>query len=67
NLSLEQRLRWYQQIANILAYIYLSSIIYRDLEVGNIFLDNNLNAKVTNFTGLSLNSSPLLITITSSY
>ncbi|KAH7377415.1 hypothetical protein BKA66DRAFT_422354, partial [Pyrenochaeta sp. MPI-SDFR-AT-0127] len=54
-------------IAEAVAFIYLNYIIYRDLTVGNIFLDKDLNTKVANFTSSSLDSSPLLITITLSY
>ncbi|KAF2263958.1 kinase-like protein [Lojkania enalia] len=67
NLSLEQRLRWCQQIADALAYVHSSGVIHGDLEAGNVFLDNNLNAKVADFAGSSLDGSPLLVAVTSSH
>ncbi|PVH90815.1 kinase-like protein [Periconia macrospinosa] len=67
DLSLEQRLRWCQQIADALAYIHSSGVIHGDLEVGNVFLDGNLNAKVADFAGSSLDGSPLLVAVTNSH
>lgn len=67
NLPSEQRLRWCQQIANTLAYIHSSGVIHGDLEIGNVFLDKNLNAKVADFAGSSLDGSPLLVAVTSSH
>jgi serine/threonine protein kinase len=59
NLPLDQRLRWCQQIADALAFVHSNCVIHRNLTAGNIFLDNNLDAKVADFAGSSLDGSPL--------
>ncbi|XTI89216.1 kinase-like protein [Cenococcum geophilum] len=49
------------QIAYALAFVYSTGVIHGDLHSGNIFLDGDLNAKVGDFAGSSLDGSPLLI------
>ncbi|OCL00824.1 uncharacterized protein K441DRAFT_531752, partial [Cenococcum geophilum 1.58] len=56
-----------QEIADTVAFIYLNSVIHRDLQCCNIFLDQDLHTKVADFSGLSLDSSALLITVAYSY
>ncbi|KAH8707024.1 kinase-like domain-containing protein [Phaeosphaeriaceae sp. PMI808] len=66
-ITFEQRLQWCEQIANALAFAHSKGVIHGDLEWANIFLDNELNAKVADFAGSSLDGSPLLIAVTASH
>jgi len=63
----EQRLLWAQQITDAVAFIHSKGVIHGDLQCGNIFLDDNLNAKVADFAGSSLDGSPLLVAVTASH
>ena len=42
-------------------------VIYGDLTSKNVFLDENLNAKLADYAGSSLDGSPLLVAVTASY
>jgi serine/threonine protein kinase len=66
-ITSEQRLRWCQQIADALDFVHSKGVIHGDLEWANIFLDDDLNAKVADFAGSSLDGSPLLIVVTASH
>lgn len=66
-IAFEQRLRWCQQIACALAFVHSNGVTHGDLHGGNIFLDGDLNAKVGDFAGSSLDGSPLLIAVTASH
>jgi serine/threonine protein kinase len=66
-IPLEQRLRWCQQIADALAFAHSKGVIHGDLEWANIFLDEDLNAKVGDFAGSSLDGSPLMVAVTPSH
>ncbi|RDI80507.1 hypothetical protein Vi05172_g9631 [Venturia inaequalis] len=54
NAALERRLRWCQQITDTIAFVHDKGVIHGDLQLGNIFLDEDLNAKVGDFAGSSL-------------
>ncbi|KAI0409463.1 hypothetical protein F4802DRAFT_544094 [Xylaria palmicola] len=46
----EPEVRFYSiQIAGAIKYMHAKGIIHRDLKMGNIFLDRNLNAKIGDF------------------
>ncbi|TGJ80050.1 hypothetical protein E0Z10_g8716 [Xylaria hypoxylon] len=46
----EPEVRYYSiQIAGAIKYMHAKGIIHRDLKMGNIFLDRNLNAKIGDF------------------
>ncbi|RDA87982.1 hypothetical protein CP532_3437 [Ophiocordyceps camponoti-leonardi (nom. inval.)] len=70
----QRRLRWivqiaetFVQIAETLDFIHSSGVIHGDLSSANVFLDADLNAKVADFAGSSLDESPLLIESSASY
>ncbi|RCI11567.1 hypothetical protein L249_7254 [Ophiocordyceps polyrhachis-furcata BCC 54312] len=63
----QQRLRWIIQIAEALDFIHCSGVIHGDLSSVNVFLDAELNAKVADFAGSSLDQSPLLIESSAGY
>jgi serine/threonine protein kinase len=66
-IALERRLRWAQQITDAVAFIHSTGVIHGDLQCGNILLDHDLNAKVADFAGSSLDGSPLLVAVTVSH
>jgi len=53
-------MRWISQLADILKYIHSKGIIYSDISYYNILLDKHLNTKLIDFTGSSIDKSPLL-------
>lgn len=67
NVDSGQRLRWAAQIIEAIDFIHTAGIIHGDLTCGNIFLDENLNAKLADFAGSSIDGSPLLIAVTASH
>ncbi|KAK3299517.1 kinase-like domain-containing protein [Chaetomium fimeti] len=66
-VSFEQRLRWAIQVAETIKFIHDAGVIHGDLTCANIFLDANLNARVADFAGSSIDGSPLLIVVTESH
>ncbi|OAA69159.1 Protein kinase-like domain protein [Cordyceps fumosorosea ARSEF 2679] len=60
-------LRCMVQLANALAFIHRAGIIYGDFTTANVFLDDKLNAKLADFAGSSIDSSPLLVAVTTSH
>lgn len=60
-------MRWAAQIAEAVEFIHSASIIHGDLCCANIFLDGDLNAKVADFAGSSIDGSPLMIGVTASH
>ena len=65
--NVEQRLRWCQQVASAVHFAHSNNVIHGDLRCGNILLDTQLNAKLADFGGSSLDGSPLLIAVTASH
>lgn len=63
----EQRLRWAVQIARAIKFIHGAGVIHGDLTCANIYLDKDLNARVGDFAGSSLDGSPLLVLVTESH
>ncbi|KAG7123568.1 L-type lectin-domain containing receptor kinase V.9 [Verticillium longisporum] len=61
------RLRWMTQIADALAFIHDAVIIHGDLTPANVLLDDELNAKLSDFAGSSIDSLPLLTQVPPSY
>ena len=62
-----QRLRWAQQIAEAIQFIHGAGVIHGDLTCANVFLDEDLNAKLADFAGSSMDGSPLLVLVTESH
>ena len=48
-------------------FAHSNNFIHGDLRCGNILLDTQLDAKLADFGGLSLDGSPLLIAVTASH
>lgn len=67
SLDLRLRLRWMIQLAETLDFIHSAGIIHGDLTTSNMFLDDRLNLKLADFAGSSIDSEPLLVTVTVSH
>lgn len=63
----EQKIRWAQQIISALCFVHARGVVHGDLNIFNILLDANLNAKLADFAGSSLDGSPLLVVVTESH
>jgi serine/threonine protein kinase len=55
------------QVAEAINFIHKAGVIHGDLTCANVFLDENLNAKLADFAGSSLDGSPLLVIVTESH
>jgi serine/threonine protein kinase len=67
NIDIEQLLRWARQITDTLRFVHSKNVIHGDLTCGNILLDAQLNAKLADFAGSSLDGCPLLVAVTASH
>lgn len=59
-------LRWIIQLAEALEFVHSAGIIHGDLTTANVFLDGELDVKLADFAGSSIDSLPLLVAITPS-
>lgn len=62
-----QRLRWAVQVTDALSFLHAAGVIHGDLTCNNVFLDADLDAKLADFAGSSLDGSPLLVVVTQSH
>ncbi|KAF5022510.1 hypothetical protein F66182_5412 [Fusarium sp. NRRL 66182] len=60
DVPLSTRTRWIEQTAEAIAFIHSKGVIHCDISSNNVFLDENLNAIVGDFSGSSLDGSPCL-------
>jgi serine/threonine protein kinase len=56
-ISIAQRLQWAQQAAEGLHLLHIANVIHCDVEPKNFLLDANLNLKIADFSGSSLEGS----------
>lgn len=66
-VGLALKMRWATQIAEALSFVHSAGVIHGDLTCANVFLDSELNAKLGDFAGSSLDGSPLLVLVTESH
>ncbi|TQV94802.1 spindle assembly checkpoint kinase [Cordyceps javanica] len=59
-IPLKLRLRWAEQVASGVAFIHSKGVLHGDLSCNNIFLDANLDAKIGDFSGSSIDGLPFL-------
>jgi serine/threonine protein kinase len=67
DIDIERRLRWAKQIADALRFVHSINVVHGDVTCGNILLDGQLNTKLSDFGGSSLDGSPLLVAVTASH
>lgn len=61
NVDSNSRIRWISQLAGVLQYVHSKNIVHGDVSCHNILLDENLDIKLIDFAGSSIDKSPLLI------
>ena len=61
DISLGQKIRWVGQIADALRFVHSMSVIHGDVNSHNVLLAKELDAKLGDFGGSSLDGSRLLI------
>ncbi|KAI9746305.1 MAG: hypothetical protein M1818_000016 [Claussenomyces sp. TS43310] len=61
--SFHERLlvRWAKQAAESLVFCHSEGILHGDINCGNLFLDRDLNLKLGDFSGSSVDQSPALV------
>ncbi|KAF2281011.1 kinase-like protein [Westerdykella ornata] len=67
SMSTSQRLRWIVQITEALSFVHRVGVVHGDLTCSNVLLDADMNAKLADFSGSSLDGSPLLVVVTPSH
>lgn len=67
NVDSRQRLRWATQIVEAIDFIHGAGVIHGDITCSNILVDEDLNIKLVDFAGSSIDGSPLLIGATASH
>ncbi|KAF1994760.1 kinase-like protein [Amniculicola lignicola CBS 123094] len=65
--SSQQRLQWAQQVTDALCFVHRANVIHGDLTWNNILLTDELDAKLADFAGSSLDGSALMIAVDSSH
>lgn len=63
----QQVIVWARQVAEAIYFIHQAGVIHGDITCANILLDRNLNAKLADFAGSSLDGKPLLVAIKASH
>ena len=61
------KLRWIQQVTSTMCFLHSKGVLHGDISCNNIFLDQNLNAKVADFAGSVIDGEPYLSCYESSY
>ncbi len=67
DINIERRLCWAKQIAEALRFVHSRNVVHGDVTCANILLDEQLNTKLSDFGGSSLDGSPLLVAVTASH
>lgn len=60
-VPLSIRLRWVEQITTSMAFVHSRNVLHGDISCNNVFLDENLNTKVGDFAGSSIDGEAPLI------
>ncbi|KAL2754791.1 hypothetical protein ACRALDRAFT_1082460 [Sodiomyces alcalophilus JCM 7366] len=64
--KIDTALHWIIQLAEALDFVHRAGIIHGDLTTANVFLNDDLQVKLADFAGSSIDSLPLLVAITPS-
>jgi serine/threonine protein kinase len=60
-------LRWAEQAAESLRFSYLEGVLHRDINCGNFCLGRNLDLKLSDFAGSSIDKSLVLVCYSTTY
>jgi serine/threonine protein kinase len=63
----ERRLRWATQVADALGFVHDAGVIHGDVKLANVLLGAELDAKLTDFAGSSIDGGPLLVGVAQSH
>ncbi|KAF1354275.1 kinase-like protein [Lizonia empirigonia] len=66
-VGIEQRLRWARQVTDALCFVHAANVIHGDLTLDNVFLTQDLDIKLADFGGSSLDGSDLLVSVHASH
>jgi len=66
-ISATTKLRWIQQVTSTIYFLHSKGVLHGDISCNNIFLDQNLNAKVADFAGSAIDEEPYLTCYESSH
>ncbi|ENH99042.1 hypothetical protein COCC4DRAFT_208798 [Bipolaris maydis ATCC 48331] len=66
-IGTEQRLRWARQVTDALCFVHAANVIHGDLTLDNVLLTENLDIKLADFGGSSLDGSDLLVSVHASH
>ena len=53
--------RWIKQIASAMSFVHSQKILHGDISCNNVFLDENLDVKLGDFAGSSIDGKPSLV------
>ncbi|KAF2757102.1 kinase-like protein [Pseudovirgaria hyperparasitica] len=60
-IPLHLKLRWAEQIFDAVQYVHSRGVLHGDISCNNVFLDHNLNVKLGDFAGSSIDGCPPLV------
>ena len=66
DLSWKQKLRWMKQLAAVLGFVHAQDVIHSDLCANNLMLDEDLNIKLVDFAGSSIDGSEPFVVVQTS-
>jgi serine/threonine protein kinase len=66
-IGVGQRLHWARQVTGALCFVHAANVVHGDLTLNNVFLTQDLDAKVADYGGSSLDGSDLLVTVRASH
>ncbi|KAE8822478.1 hypothetical protein PTNB85_10364 [Pyrenophora teres f. teres] len=66
-IGIEQRLRWACQVTDALCFVRNANVIHGNLTLNNVFLTKDLDVKLAEFGGSSLDGSQLLVSVHASH
>jgi serine/threonine protein kinase len=66
-IEIEQRLRWARQATDALCFVHVANVVHGDLTLNIVFFTQDLDIKLEDFGGSSLDGSELLVSVHASH
>jgi len=60
-VSLSVKLRWVEQLTEVIRFIHSRNVLHGDISCNNVFLDDELDVKLGDFAGSAIDDLPALI------